>query len=190
MKHWRELFERETYRREIIEQDVRLFSPLDPITLATRLKDEMILSKKRTGRQVYGFGSEKKMNLVYAKRKGSRDFAAQLAATMGEYQGGTLITGNTRQILKDIPFVILWCAFTGTFFMGSLVFWFIDFDWLGRLMFSGIPALMFIMVLALEWGRPARKPPKDIGSAQDIIDWLAKTIDAHPVEQGPEAQDP
>ncbi len=188
MKHWRQLFEAETYRREILEQDVCLFSPLDPITLANRLKNEMELSKTRTGRQVYGFGTEKKMNLVYAKRKGSRGFAAQLAATMEEHEGGTLMTGRTKQILKDIPFVILWCAFTGIFFAGSLVFWFHDFDWLARLIFSGIPAVMFIMVLALEWGRPERRPPEDIGSAQDIIDWLAKTVSAHPVEQNPGVQ--
>lgn len=182
MKHWRQIFQKETYRREVIKYDIDLFSPMDPISLAAKLKAEMELSKKRTGRQVYGFGSEKKMNLFYAKRKGTRNFAAQLAANMSAHEGGTRITGNVRQILKDIPFVFIWCAFTGIFFLGFSLIWFAEnAPLLAKLIASGIPGLMFISVLLLEWGRAEPKPPKDIGSPQDILDWLADIVDARDI---------
>ena len=41
---------------------------------------------------------------------------------------------------------------------------------------------MIAMVVALEWGKAEPKPPDDIGSPQDIINWLEATIDAEPLD--------
>ena len=166
--------------RKDISLPIRLFSPLDPITLATKLKDEMEASKKRTGRQVFGSGTESKMHLIYASRKGTKSsFLPELNATMTAHREGTLIEGIIKQEFEPDNFLLMWNSFIGVFFIVGLLFWiFTAAPLMFSLIFTGIPFLMLVSVNLLMWNSKEQKPHKNIGGPQDIIDFLEKTVDA------------
>lgn len=166
---------------------VALFSPLDPIALAIILRDEMELSKKRSGNQVFGRGTERSMWLTYSKRRGGGNrhvFAPKLKATMQPHDGGTLIKGEITQYSRLFPFIILWVAFLLPFAIGTQFIWLSSAPiWFCALIASIAPAMIaFGLYLAPLSKEP--KPPKDTGKPEHILDWLNKTVQAKSVNNG------
>ncbi|GAB5487853.1 MAG: hypothetical protein Pars2KO_14230 [Parasphingorhabdus sp.] len=157
---------------------ITLFSPLDPITLATKLKDEMAKRKKQSGFMVHGGGTEKKMNLVYGRRKISFGVEPKLQATMREHDGGTLISGELHEAGSKKQFLAVWFGFVAIFFMASLALWeFDDAPLLFNIVFSGIPGLMLI-IFGLMVFKTRNDKDVDRGTPQKILDFLAETVEA------------
>ncbi len=163
-----------------MKEDIKLYSPMEPIPLAKKLKAEMKKRKKRKGYHVFGNGTERKMFLTY-RRPGLKVGAEPiLNAKMREHDGGTLIEGTMRQG-KAMPFFLFWNGFVGLFFLFSLVFWFIDdAPMIFNLIFSGIPAVMLAVGLTAAY-KTRNDPPEDPGTPQKILNFLAETVDARPL---------
>ncbi|WP_422344373.1 hypothetical protein [Parasphingorhabdus sp.] len=163
-----------------MKEDITLFSPMDPIPLAEKLKAEMKRRKKRKDRHVFGNGTERKMFLTFRRPGFQNGGEPNLKAKMREHDGGTLIEGTIRQG-KAMPFFLFWNGFVGTFFLFSLLLWFVDEAPLFfNLFFSGIPAIMLAIGLTAAY-KTRNDPPEDPGTPQKILDFLADTVDARPL---------
>lgn len=164
-----------------MKKDIKLYSPLDPIALALRLKKKMKGQEKRKDYRVFGGGTEKDMKLTYRRPGLKIGVAPYLTATMSEHKGGTLIEGEIRQNKNPVPFFLIWNGFVGAFFLFSLFLWTVDGPPIFfNLFFSGIPGLMLIIGLTA-WYKTRNEEPEDPGTPDNILEFLAKTVDAHPI---------
>lgn len=140
----------------------------------------MAKRKKQTGFMVHGGGTEKKMKLVYGRRKISFGVEPMLLATMKEYNGGTLIKGELHEAGSKKQFLAVWFGFVSIFFMASLALWeFDDAPLLFNIIFSGIPGLMLVGFGVMVF-KTRNDQEVDQGTPQIIVDFLAETVDAHP----------
>lgn len=140
----------------------------------------MVKRKKQSGFMVHGGGTEKKMELVYGRRKVSFGVEPKLIATMSEYDGGTLIKGELHEARSKKQFLAVWFGFVSIFFMASLALWeFDDEPLMFNLVFSGIPGLMLVG-FGLMVFKTRNDEEVDQGTPQKILDFLLKTVDAHP----------
>lgn len=163
-----------------MKEDIKLYSSLNPIALALKLKAEMKKRKKRKGYHVFGRGREAKMALTYRRRGFNNGSEPNLKAKMREHDGGTLIEGTINQG-KGIPFFLFWNGFVGAFFLFSLSLWLVGKTPLFfNLIFSGIPAVMLAIGLTAAY-KTRNDPPEDPGTPQKILDFLAETVDARPL---------
>ncbi|WP_109356406.1 hypothetical protein [Sphingorhabdus sp. EL138] len=163
-----------------MKEDIKLYSPMKPIPLAKELKAEMKKRKKRKDHHVFGGGTERKMFLTYRRPGFKNGGEPYLKAKMREHDGGTLIEGTMRQG-KAMPFFLFWNGFVGLFFLFSLFLWFVDdAPIFFNLIFSGIPAVMLAIGLTAAY-KTRNDPPEDPGTPQNILDFLAETVDARPL---------
>ena len=157
---------------------ISLWSPLAPIPLARRLEQEMdrewTQAEKNKGR-VFGQGTEHNMNLRVVRWEQRNSFAAQLKARMTPERGGTLIKGRNGTPRGAGCFMAVWLGGVATFFLMSSFTWPSDDVPLPfKLMFSGIPALMFLFGLGmLFFGR--KGTPDD---ERRILEFLADHAEA------------
>lgn len=160
-----------------MKEGIKLYSPLDPIALALKLKAEMKKRKGRNGYHVFGGGTEAKMALTYRRRGFNNGSEPNLKAKMRKHDGGTLIEGTISQG-KGIPFFLFWNGFVSAFFLLSLSLWFVGKTPLFfNLIFSGVPAVMLAIGLTAAY-KTRNDPPEDSGTPQRILDFLAETVNA------------
>lgn len=164
-----------------MKEDIKLYSPLDPIALALKLKAEMKKRRRRKGYHVFGGGTEHDMKLTYRRHGLKIGAAPYLTAEMSAHEGGTLIEGEIKQNEHPIPFFLMWNGFVGLFFVFSLFLWTVDdAPWIFNLIFSGIPGVMLIIGLTA-WYKTSKEEPEDPGTPQHILDFLADIVDARPL---------
>ncbi len=157
---------------------IRLWSPLAPVPLARILEAEMdrewSQAEKNRGR-VFGQGTEQQMSLRVVHWSQRNSFAAQLRATMVPERGGTLIAGRIGTPSGTGCFMAIWLGGVAAFFLMSTFIWpSSDVPLTFKLMFSGIPAVMFLFGLGiLFFGR--KSTPDD---ERRILDFLAQHVQA------------
>ncbi len=166
-----------------MSNSVKLFSPLDPIALATKLKDEMEKRKKRRGFHVFGRGTEKKITLIYGRKNISMGIEPKLDGTMRAHDGGTLIEADITKRGNPKTFFIIWFTFLIPFIVIGCGSWFFDGPPLMfKIMFTGIPAIM--VGAGIFFLQASRKDKlDDYGTIHHIFDFLEKTVEARPVNR-------
>lgn len=164
-----------------MKEDIKLYSPLDPIALALKLKAEMEARAKRRDRHVHGKGTELAMSLVYGNPNQLQGTEPEFEATMESQGEGTLITGEMSQTKRPLPFFLIWNGGVGLFFLFSVALWFVEkLPILFNLFFSGVPGLMLTLGLTMAY-QSRNDIPEKPGKPQQIMDFLAETVDARPV---------
>ena len=157
-------------------QSITLYSPLDPVALATKLKTVMKVNGKRTDWHVRGKGTQFDMSLTYMKpsQEGNEP---KFNAVMESHGEGTLISGTLSQSKIAIPFWVYWFVGVGVFYLFALSLWFFDTPLLPRLLFLSFPTFMFFIGLRIA-AHSRKQVREDPGTPQNILDFLAETVDA------------
>lgn len=166
-----------------MSQSVKLFSPLDPVALATKLKNEMEKREKRKGFHVFGGGTEEKITLLYGRKNVSMGIEPKLEGTMRAHDGGTLIEADITKRGNPKTFFVIWFLFLIPFVAIGIGSWFFDGPPLMfKIMFTGVPAIM--VAAGIFFLRASRKDKlKDYGTIYHILDFLEETVDARPVSR-------
>lgn len=164
-----------------MSKSVKLFSPLDPIALANKLKDEMEKRKKKKGFHVFGGGTEEKITLLYGRKNISIGIEPKLDGTMRAHDGGTLIEADITKRGNPKLFFIIWFTFLIPFAAIGIGSWFFEGPPLMfKIMFTGVPAIMVAAgIFFLHASRNDK--PEDYGTIYHILDFLEEAVDARPV---------
>lgn len=165
------------------DRKVKLFSPLDPITLATKLKAEMEKREDNKDFHVFGGGTEEEITLLYGRPHILTGIEPKLRGTMRAHDGGTLIEAKTTKRGNPKKFFVIWFTFLIPFVAIGISSWFFDGPPLMfKIMFTGIPAIM-IGAGILMFRQSLRKKPEDFGTIYHILDFLEETVDARPLSR-------
>jgi hypothetical protein len=151
-----------------------LHSPLDPVTLAKKLRDTLGGKDAKLKAGVTGHGSEQEMMLFVYRPNIQTNMNVRLTATMQPDGTGTRIEGKIGPAGSVTGFKIFWFGFLSIFLVAAVIaaasgapfeFWGI---------FGGIPlAMMVFGALLFRVGRgPKGKDEKA------ILDFLARTVQA------------
>lgn len=101
-----------------------LHSPLDPVALATRLKERVPAAvDDKTVAQVIGRGSEQAMTLFYYRPRFRNDLATKLVASIEPDGGGSRIEGTIGAPTAGMVFLGCWMVFVTLFLLGPLALW-------------------------------------------------------------------
>lgn len=162
---------------------VKLFSPLDPIALATKLKDEMEKREKHKGFHVFGGGTEEEITLLYGRPDILTGIEPTLRGTMRAHDGGTLIEAKATKRGNPKIFFVIWFLFLIPFVAIGIGSWFFDGPPLMfKILFTGVPAIMLgAGILMLR--RSLEKKPEEFGTIYHIFDFLEETVDARPLSR-------
>lgn len=151
---------------------IRLTSPLDPIALATRLKERVPASvDDRTVAQVIGRGSEQAMTLFYYRPHLHNDLATKLVATIEPDGSGSVIEGRIGAPTFGIAFLGCWMIFVLHFLLAGIVFF---GAFRGATLFLLIPLAMLAFGALFGWFA-LRHGKRD---AAAIRAFLAETVQA------------
>lgn len=151
-----------------------LHSPLDPVTLATKLRNVLGGTGAKPKAGVTGHGSEQDMMLFVYRTNVQTNMNVRLVATMQPDGTGTRIEGKIGPASNVTCFMIMWFGFLSIFLVaaGFAAAGGAPFEFWG--MFGGIPLAM--MVFGAVLFRVGRGPKgKDEGL---ILDFLARTVQA------------
>lgn len=159
---------------------VTLRSPHDPITVANRLKAAVgDTLDADTPKRVTGNGTDQSMTLWVHRPRIRNSFRTRLAATLEPDGTGTRIAGD----LGAPRFVTL---FTGCWFVFVAIF---TVPSMGLALFGGLPlrhtlAFALIPIAMIVFGTLLIVAGRWHGKrdAADILAFLEKTIDAHPID--------
>ena len=157
-----------------MSRKIILRSPLDPVALATKLRDVLGDEKARPKKGVTGHGSEQDMMLFVYRPNIQTNMNVRLTATMRPDGSGTRIEGKIGPASNVTFFMIFWFGFLSIFLViaafsaasgAPFEFWGI---------FGGIPlAMMVFGALLFRVGRgPKGKDEKA------ILEFLARTVQA------------
>jgi hypothetical protein len=160
-----------------MSRKIILHSPLDPVTLATKLRDVLGDEKAKPKAGVTGHGSEQDMMLFVYRPNIQTNMNVRLTATMQSDGSGTRIEGKVGPASYVTCFMVFWFAFLSIFLViaGFSAVSGAPFEFWG--IFGGIPlAMMAFGALLFRLGRgPKGKDEKA------ILDFLAHTVQAREV---------
>ena len=161
-----------------MRHDVLLRTPLDPVSLATRLKGVVpgrITAATPAG--VMGSGSERTMTVWYHRPRRYNSLQTRLVATIRPFDTGSLIEGSIGSPPGGRLFLECWVAFVTAFLAIALV------ATIGlrapsalAVPMVGIPLAMLALGILFGW-LALRHGAHDRDA---ILAWLADTIDARP----------
>jgi len=157
-----------------VGRKITLHSPLDPVTLAKKLRDVLGGEDAKPKAGVTGHGSEQDMMLFVHRTNVRTNMNVRLVATMIPDGTGTRIEGKIGPSSDINCFMIMWFGFLSIFLIvaGFAAYSGAPFEFWG--MFGGIPLAMLVFGAVLF--RVGRGPKgKDEGA---ILDFLAKTVQA------------
>jgi len=157
-----------------MSRKIILHSPLDPVALATKLRDVLGGEKAKPKKGVTGHGSEQEMMLFVYRPNIQTNMNVRLTATMRPDGNGTRIEGKIGPASNVTCFMIFWFGFLSIFLViaafsaasGA------PFEFWG--MFGGIPLAM--MVFGAVLFRVGRGPKGKDEKA--ILEFLARTVQA------------
>jgi len=151
-----------------------LHSPLDPVALATTLRDVLGGEKAKPKKGVTGHGSEQEMMLFVYRPNVQTNMNVRLTATMRPDGTGTRIDGRIGPSGSVKFFLIFWFGFLSIFLVvaGVAAMSGAPFEFWG--MFGGIPLAM--MVFGAVLFRVGRGPKGKDEKA--ILEFLARTVQA------------
>lgn len=155
---------------------VVLHSPLDPVTLATKLRD--VLGERGDTPQpgVTGHGDDQQMTLFVFRRAGESNFV-RLIATIDPEGSGSRIEGRFGVVRALECGLILWCGFLSIFLLTGIAIIRGGGAWEVGIPFIGISSFMIAFPLLLWWfGTRGRS-----GDREQILKFLAGTVQACPV---------
>ena len=153
---------------------ILLHSPLDPVTLATKLRDVLGGEDAKPQAGVTGHGSERDMTLFVYRRSFRSNRNITLTATMEPDGTGTRIKGKIGASSGITCFMIAWFGFLSIFvvFAGIAAAQGAPFEFWGA--FGGIPLAMMVLP-ALLFRMGTSTVAKD---ETTILQFLAKTVQA------------
>jgi hypothetical protein len=157
-----------------VGRKIVLHSPLDPVALATKLRDVLGGEKAKPKKGVTGHGSEQDMMLFVYRPNIQTNMNVRLTATMQAEGSGTRIDGRIGAAGSVTGFKIFWFGFLSIFLIaaGFAAYSGAPFEFWG--MFGGIPLAMMIFGAVLF--RVGRGPNGKDEKA--ILDFLARTVQA------------
>ena len=154
---------------------VILHSPLDPVALATKLRDVLGGRDAKMKPGVTGQGSDQEMTLFVFRRAGEGNFV-RFIATMEPDGTGTLIRGRFGVVRGLECGLILWVFILSIFVVTGTAIMIGGGDFVFGLVFAGVPGAMILVPLSLWWfGTRGRS-----GDREQILAFLAETVQARP----------
>lgn len=172
--------------RLTMADSVTLFSPLEPIVLATKLKEEMEKREDRDDFHVFGGGTEDEITLIYGHNEDHTGIEPRLQGKMRFYDGGTLIEAEVTSVgnLGGLKvFLIIWCLALTPFLAISTVLWFISEVPLIGKFFCTVVIFAMLGIGLLKMRGLNKHRQEDHGTVDHILDFLEETVDAKPVNQ-------
>lgn len=151
-----------------------LHSPLDPVALATKLRDVLGDEKAKPKAGVTGHGSEQDMMLFVYRPNIRTNMNVRLVATMQPDDTGTRIEGKIGPASYVTCFMVFWFGFLSIFLViaGFSAANGAPFEFWG--IFGGIPlAMMAFGALLFRLGRGPKGKDEEA-----ILDFLARTVQA------------
>ncbi len=165
---------------------ITLFSPLEPVALATKLKEEMEKREDRDDFHVFGAGTEDEITLIYGQNKNRAGIEPRLQGKMRFYDGGTLIEAEVASVgnLGGLKvFLIIWCLALTPFLAIITVLWFTsDVPLIMKLFFTAVIFTMLGIGLLKMHGLNKHRQ-EDHGTVDHILDFLEETVEAKPTNQ-------
>lgn len=157
-----------------MSRKIILHSPLDPVTLAKKLRDVLGGEDAKPKAGVTGHGSEQEMMLFVYRPNIQTNMNVRLTATMQPDGTGTRIEGRIGPAGSVTCFMVFWFGFLSIFLVaaGFAASGGAPFEFWG--MFGGIPlAMMVFGGVLFRVGRG----PKGKDEAK-ILQFLARTVQA------------
>jgi hypothetical protein len=158
-----------------VARHIVLHSPLDPATVATRLREVLGDRDDKPKKGVTGQGNEQEM-MLFVYRSSSPPAGTKFTATMDPDEGGTRIEGRCGVARGMECGLIVWIGFLSIFLCTGIAIVTGGGAWEVGVPFIAISSLMMAIPLAL-WWFGTRSSKADEAS---ILAFLAETVQARP----------